>query len=109
MKVFQQPHSRQEHLHDRRGHEPVAPAHDRRHDDPQVSAEDPARLHPNDQGLCPVPDTASFEDVRRFQLHLAESGAHAPILNRAVSALRFFFQVTLGRHEIVAHTTFKPR
>jgi hypothetical protein len=25
------------------------------------------------------PDTASFEDVRRFQLHLAESGAHPPI------------------------------
>jgi hypothetical protein len=26
------------------------------------------------------PDTASFEDVRRFQLHLASSGAHVPIL-----------------------------
>src|SRR5262244_2594126 len=33
------------------------------------------------------PDTASFEDVRRFQLHLAESGAHPPILNHAASAL----------------------
>src|SRR5437870_13173217 len=57
------------------------------------------------------PDTGSFEDVRRFQLHLAQSGAHSPILNHAVSALRFFFRVTLGRHEIVAHTTFihEPR
>jgi integrase/recombinase XerD len=36
------------------------------------------------------PDTASVEDVRRFQLHLAESGAHTPILNHTVSALRFF-------------------
>ena len=26
------------HSHDRRGHQPVAPAHDRRHDDPQVGA-----------------------------------------------------------------------
>src|ERR1700687_5302202 len=43
------------------------------------------------------PDTASFEDVRRFQLHLAANGAHIPILNHAVAALRFFFRVTLRR------------
>ena len=57
------------------------------------------------------PDTASLEDVRRFQLHLAKNGAHTPILNQTVSALRFFFRVTLGRHDIVAHTTFihEPR
>lgn len=57
------------------------------------------------------PDTANLEDVRRFQLHLAENGAQAPILNHTVSALRFFFRVTLGRHDIVAHTTFirEPR
>jgi site-specific recombinase XerD len=57
------------------------------------------------------PDTASVEDVRRFQLHLAESGAHTPILNHTVSALRFFFRITLGRHDIVTHTTFihEPR
>ena len=30
-----QPQSRQEHPHDRRGYQPIAPAHDRRHDDPQ--------------------------------------------------------------------------
>ena len=40
------------------------------------------------------PDTVSLEDVRRFQLHLAENGAHTPILNQTVSALRFFFRVT---------------
>ena len=57
------------------------------------------------------PDTASLEDVRLFQLHLAETGAQPPILNHTVSALRFFFRVTLGRHDIVAHTTFihEPR
>ena len=57
------------------------------------------------------PDTANLEDVRRFQLHLVENGAQAPILNHTVSALRFFFRVTLGRHDIVTHTTFirEPR
>src|SRR6266403_239365 len=52
------------------------------------------------------PDTASFEDVRRFQLHLAANGAHVPILNHAVAALRFFFRVTLRRSDIIEHTTF---
>ena len=57
------------------------------------------------------PETASLEDVRRFQLHLAGNGAQAPILNHTVSALRFFFRVTLGRHDIIEHTTFirEPR
>ncbi|MEH2492959.1 site-specific integrase [Bradyrhizobium sp. AZCC 2230] len=57
------------------------------------------------------PDTASFEDVRRFQLHLAANGAHVPILNHTVAALRFFFRVTLRRSDIIEHTTFlhEPR
>src|SRR5213080_5054095 len=52
------------------------------------------------------PDTASFEDVRRYQLHLAAGGAGVPTLNQSVSTLRFFFRVTLRRHEIVEHTHF---
>jgi integrase/recombinase XerD len=57
------------------------------------------------------PDTATFEDVRRFQLHLVKNGAQTPILNHTVSALRFFFRVTLKRHAIVEHTHFidQPR
>jgi integrase/recombinase XerD len=57
------------------------------------------------------PDTASFEDVRRYQLHLAASGAGVPSLNQSVSTLRFFFRVTLGRADIVNHTQFvhEPR
>jgi integrase/recombinase XerD len=57
------------------------------------------------------PDTASLEDIRRFQLDLAENGAHAPILDHTVSALRFFFRITLKRYHIVEHTTFirEPR
>ena len=50
------------------------------------------------------PDTASFEDVRRYQLHLAASGVGVPTINQTVSTLRFFFKVTLKRHEIVEHT-----
>ncbi len=34
------------------------------------------------------PDKASFEDVRRFQLHLAAKGANIPILNHTVAAFR---------------------
>jgi site-specific recombinase XerD len=52
------------------------------------------------------PDTATFEDVRRYQLHLAASGVGVPTLNQAVSTLRFFFRITLRRHDIVEHTHF---
>jgi site-specific recombinase XerD len=57
------------------------------------------------------PDTASFEDVRRYQLHLAERGVGVPTRNQTVATLRFFFRVTLRRHDIVEHTTFihEPR
>jgi integrase len=57
------------------------------------------------------PDTASFEDVRRYQLHLAASGAGVPTLNQSVSTLRFFFRITLGRADILNHTQFvhEPR
>jgi site-specific recombinase XerD len=57
------------------------------------------------------PDAASFEDVRRYQLHLASSSVGAPTLNQTVSALRFFFRVTLGRRDIENHTQFvrEPR
>ena len=57
------------------------------------------------------PDKASFEDVRRFQLHLATKGTDTPTRNSTVSALRFFFRVTLKRYAIVEHTRFihEPR
>jgi len=57
------------------------------------------------------PDTATFEDVRRYQLHLAASGIGVASLNQTVSTLRFFFRVTLKRHDIVEHTHFnrEPR
>ena len=43
------------------------------------------------------PDQADKEDLRRFQLHMRSKGASAANMNAVVSALRFFFGVTLGR------------
>jgi len=52
------------------------------------------------------PDRANFEDLRRYQLHLAASGAGVPTLNQTISTLRFFFKITLGRPDIVERTAF---
>jgi len=46
-----------------------------------------------------APDGATAEDLRRYQLHMRSSGASATTMNAAVSALRFFFGVTLGRDD----------
>jgi site-specific recombinase XerD len=46
------------------------------------------------------PDTATAEDVRRYQVHQRESGAQAPTINSTVSALRFLFTVTLDRVDL---------
>ena len=45
------------------------------------------------------PDLAEPEDLRRYQLYLASLGASPAKMNAAVSALRFFFRVTLVRPE----------
>ncbi len=57
------------------------------------------------------PDRATAEDLRRFQLHMRSQGTSATTMNAAVSALRFFFGVTLGRGDAqVGMTTVRePR
>jgi site-specific recombinase XerD len=57
------------------------------------------------------PHTAKSEDVRGFRLHLASSGAGTPKINATISALRFFFNVTLDRPELAKHLSFmhEPR
>ena len=57
------------------------------------------------------PDQASAEDLRRFQVHMRTQGGSATTMNAAVSALRFFFGVTLGRGDAsVGMTTVRqPR
>jgi site-specific recombinase XerD len=46
------------------------------------------------------PDTAQAEDIRRFQVHQRESGVQPTTINCSVSALRFFFTVTLDRPDL---------
>ena len=46
------------------------------------------------------PDTATFEDIRRFQLHLAETGLSICTRNRTMTGLRFLLRVTLRRLDL---------
>jgi len=48
------------------------------------------------------PDTATPDEVRRFQLHLIESGASICNRNRIMTGVRFLFRVTLRRHDLAA-------
>jgi len=46
------------------------------------------------------PDTATLEDIRRFQLHLAETDVSICNRNRIMTGLRFLFRVTLRRLDL---------
>jgi len=48
------------------------------------------------------PDTATVEDLRRYQLHLVDQGTSPISLNAAITGLKFFFDVTLDRREVMA-------
>jgi integrase/recombinase XerD len=48
------------------------------------------------------PDTATVEDLRRFQLHLVDEGTSPITLNATLTGLKFFFDVTLDRGELMA-------
>jgi integrase/recombinase XerD len=50
------------------------------------------------------PDTATVEDLRNFQLHLVDAGTSAVTLNATLTGLKFFFDITLGRIELMART-----
>ena len=54
------------------------------------------------------PDTATAEDQRLFQLHQTRIGMQPPSINGAVSALRFFFTVTLDRPDLARRLTVVP-
>jgi len=58
-----------------------------------------------------APDTATPEDLRRYQLHLVNTGISSISLNGTITALRFFFGVTLERPEALAKmsTVREPR
>jgi len=48
------------------------------------------------------PDTAAADDVRRFQLHLMESGASIHNRNSIMTGVKFLLKVTLRRHDLAA-------
>jgi integrase/recombinase XerD len=48
------------------------------------------------------PDTASIEELRRFQLHLVDQGVSPITLNSTITGLKFFFDITLGQAELMA-------
>jgi site-specific recombinase XerD len=57
------------------------------------------------------PDSASPDDLRRFQLHLAQNGVSNKTINATITGLRFFFQVTLDDHQALRKmsTVREPR
>src|SRR5438270_12850324 len=57
------------------------------------------------------PETATFEDMHRFQLHLAETGVSICTRNVIMTGLRFLFRVTLRRLDLTAemHHLRAPR
>src|ERR1700735_3669385 len=55
------------------------------------------------------PDTATAEDIRLFQLHLAETGLSICNRNRIMTGVRFLFRVTLRRADLAAVTIYHRR
>ena len=54
------------------------------------------------------PHTATAEDLRRFQLHLTDTGTSRITINTTITALRFFFEVTVGEKTVVGKLKTVP-
>ena len=54
------------------------------------------------------PDTATAEDIRLFQLHLAEQGVSICTRNRTMTGVAFLFRVTLRRPETPTRSSTSP-
>ena len=48
------------------------------------------------------PDTATPDEIRQFQLHLAETGVSIITRNATMTGIKFLFRVTLRRHDLAA-------
>jgi integrase/recombinase XerD len=61
--------------------------------------------------LLRSPDTATAEDLREFQLHMAANGVSNKTINATITGLRFFFEVTLEEHQVLRKmsTVHEPR
>jgi len=54
------------------------------------------------------PGTATAEDLRQFQLHLTDKGTSRITINTTITALRFFFDVTVGDKEVAGELNTVP-
>ena len=63
------------------------------------------------QFLGRSPDTATAEDLRRFQLHLVNNGTSRTTLIATITGLRLFFEVTLSRPDALTKMShvYEPR
>src|SRR6516225_10239239 len=50
------------------------------------------------------PDTATAEDLRRFQLDMVDHGTSPITVNATITGLKFFFEVTLDHAEVMRKT-----
>jgi integrase/recombinase XerD len=48
------------------------------------------------------PDTVTVEDLRRYQLHMVDHGTSPVSINAAITGLKFFFEVTLDRRDVIS-------
>lgn len=57
------------------------------------------------------PDTATTEDLRLFQLHMAETGVSSITINGTLTGLKFFFTHTLDQPEVLKRVSrvYEPR
>ena len=63
------------------------------------------------QYFATSPDQLDYEHVRQYQLYLIRSGCKPGYVNQAMTALRFFYRVTLLRHDapLMIPLTHEPR
>jgi site-specific recombinase XerD len=88
----------------------AAPAHARGHAHAPVCRAHAGGLHPRRAQACRLPGTrsphtATAEDLRRFQLHLVDTGTGPVTINATLTGLKFFFDITLGRPELMLKMT----
>jgi integrase/recombinase XerD len=95
--------------------QPISPLRQRMIEDMQMR-----KLAPKTQAsyICAVkklsdylghsPHTAIAEDLRKFQLHLTDTGTSRITINTTITALRFFFETTVGDKDIVGKLKTVP-
>ncbi|NOR19536.1 MAG: tyrosine-type recombinase/integrase [Xanthomonadales bacterium] len=98
--------------------QPISPLHHRMIDDmtmrrlsPKTQTAYIRAVKKLEQYLGHTPHSASAEDLRQFQLHMATNGASSKTINATITGLRFFFEVTLDNPRVLRKmsTVYEPR